>query len=352
MIMIPFILGFDVHLIAAHEPEKTNIRYLEALQDPGSYKVIEEILKKYWTISNLPVEKLSTILGILKSHLDESEFAIHLILKKFPDLTNKSSAFYENYRSARRERIKMFSDLLVPYVRGSVIADVGGGDASMIEFIIEQVPTIEKAYVTDVVKCQNKINNSKVEFILQKSAENTSLLPNSVNNVILSTVLHHIDSDVQVRFLSHIIEVLKEGGRLIVIEDSYPENRTKENVHSQLDWKFHLLSEKQKKDVLSFLDWWGNRFLKNEPGIPIPCTFRTIEQWKQMFTECGLKEVNVQYLGIPEIRAHVMVPKAVLVYEKVNKQTVVLQDSNLIQRAENGELLAFSPCSHCGLILT
>src|ERR1700733_4064321 len=346
--VIHFILIIDYRLVAQGS-EKTNIRYLEILQDSECYRFIEELLEKYWTISSLPVERLPIILEILHSHPDEPEFAISLIFKRFPDLVDQSSTFYQNYRRAREGRIKLFSELIIPYIQGNVIADVGCGDASMVEWIIGQIPTIEKAYVTDIVKCSNKSNNPKIEFIWQESPENTSLPPNSVSNVILSTVLHHIEPDTRIRLLSHIIGILEEGGRLIVIEDSYPQNFKKENLHSDLDLKFSLLSPKQKKDILGFFDWWGNRFLKNILEIPIPCTFLTIEEWRQTFTECGLKEVSTQYLGIPEIHAHVMVPKTMLVFEKISMQSVACQDSTQIcsiQRAEaNGELFAFLPNS-------
>jgi ubiquinone/menaquinone biosynthesis C-methylase UbiE len=350
--IIYFILIFDSRLAIAKEGETTPIKYLESLQDSDCYIFIEELLKKYWTISKLPIERLPIILEILQCHTEEPELAISLIFKQFPDLVDRSSSFYQNYQGARDERIKMFSDLLIPYIQGTVIADVGGGDGNMVEQIMSRVPTIEKAYVTDIVNSSNKSNNSKVEFVWQKSPENTSLLPNSISNVILSTVLHHIEPETRAHFLSHIIEILEEEGRLIVIEDSYPQNFQKEDLHSDLDLKFSLLSQKQKKDILGFFDWWGNRFLKNKIEIPIPCTFQTIEEWKQTFDDLGLKEINIQYLGIPEIHAHVMVPKTILVYEKASILSPSLDSPHgcSIQRAElNGELFAFLPNSQEGL---
>lgn len=327
-----------------------NSNHLATLRDPQLRMFIEDLLQKYWAISNLPVHRIDPILNILSAYTDEPEFALQLVQEMFPDYTDKKSDFYLAYQEARSAKFRKFSRSLVPYIKGTVLADVGGEDTRLVDVLTTMIPSLEKAYVTDINMSNQKPGNHKIEFLWQPLPERTPLQDGTVDSVILSTMLHHINPFVRLKLVTHLKEVLRDGGRLILIEDTYPEHPAEKDIHNVLDERFLAFSDADKKEILSFLDWWGNRLMKNSRDIPLPCTFKSMEEWEEYFAEVGLKLVQKQYLGMPDMHTHIMAPKGILIFEyqeESNQKLMTLDPSHIVKsivRAEtNHETMAFIP---------
>lgn len=350
-LLLAFLINYSV-LMAEETIVKTdqNTRLLTILRDPQLRMFVEDLLKKYWEISKLPAGRLGPMLNILSSYSDEPEFALQLVQEKFQDITDPYSEFYITYQEARSAKFRKFSRSLVPYIKGSVLADIGGEDTKLVEVLTSMIPSLQKAYVTDINMAKQQSSNSKIEFLLQSDDERTPLKKGTVDSVILSTMLHHIDPYVRLKLVTHLKEVLREGGRLILIEDTFPENPSEKDINNSLDERFLAFSDTKKKEILSFLDWWGNRLMKNSRDIPLPCTFKSMEEWEDYFAEIGLKLVQKQYLGIPDMHTHIMAPKGILIFEypsesqkislPVNDQQIV---RSIVRADTNRETHAFVP---------
>ena len=343
---------YDYVLMATETEIKPdpNSNHLAILRDAQLKMFIEDLLQKYWEISKLPVNRLSPMLNILATYSDEPEFALQLVQEMFPDLTDRQSDFYATYQEARSAKFRKFSRSLVPYIKGSVLADIGGEDTRLVEVLTTMIPSLKKAYVTDINMPKQNPENEKIEFLWQPRPERTPLDNETVDSIILSTMLHHIDPFVRLKLVTHLKEVLRNGGRLILIEDTYPEHPSEKDMHNALDERFLAFSNGDKKEILSFFDWWGNRLMKNSRDIPLPCTFKSMEEWENYFDEIGLKLVQKQYLGIPDMHTHIMAPKGILIFEyqeESKPQFMQAEPSHIVKsivRANtNRETMAFVP---------
>ncbi len=338
------------NLMATTIKHDTSKNHLEILRDVSTRMFVEDLLCKYWEISGLPVNRLTAMLNILSAYYEEPEFALQLVQEKFPDLTDQNSTFYQKYQESRSAKFRKFSRSLVPYIKGKVLADIGGEDSRLLDVLTAMNPSIEKGYVTDINMAKSSSANPKIEFLLQSEPDKTPLEHNSVDSVIMSTMLHHITPFTRLKLMTHVKEILRQGGRLVLIEDSYPENPTEKDINNSLDERYLAFNNYQKKKILSFFDWWGNRLMKNSRDIPLPCTFKSMEEWEEIFGEMGLKLVQKHYLGIPDMHTHIMAPKAIMIFENVAEEQAstpsYLADSKVkyIERTDfNREMMAFVP---------
>ncbi len=343
-------------------PETTDSKQsdcLLVLEQAPVRDFLVDLLSLYWDISGLPKESLPSMFKILSDYRQDPEFAVQLVQNNFPDLTRKDSLFYSNYQRARGSKFKTFSKAILPFVRPGVIADVGGEDTQLVDELLAMNPSIDLAYVTDINMIKKNPKNKKVRFVFQPEADSTPLPKKTVDTIILSTVLHHIDPPVRLKLLIHLTEVLREGGRLIIVEDSFPELLSKDAVETDLDKRFLDFDEREKISILAFLDWWGNRLMKNSREIPLPFSFKSMEKWGDLFSELGLNFVERLYLGIPVIHSHVMAPKAILVFEKPGPAKPKLKlpceecpVKSIIRDDSNTELAAFVPKSGVNINLS
>ena len=56
--------------------------------------------------------------------------------------------------------------------------------------------------------------------------------------------------------------------------------------------------------------------MKNNPEIPLPCSYKSMAGWEALFGHYGLRPLKSEFLGFPDIPAHVMAPKALLAFER------------------------------------
>lgn len=338
--------------MSSTNPDPPQNDYLLVLEKATVRNFLIDLLSLYWEISGLPKETLPPMFKILTEYREEPEFALQVVQHDYPDLTKKDSAFYSNYQRARLSKFKTFSKALLPFIKPGVIADVGGEDTNLVDELLAMNPSIELAYVTDINLIKKMPKNKKVVFIFQPQADVTPLPKRSVDTIILSTVLHHIDPPIRLKLLIHLTETLREGGRIIIVEDSFPEILQKDTLVSktELDKRFLTFNLQDKLRILAFLDWWGNRLMKNSRDIPLPVSFKSMEKWEDLFKELGLEFVDKLYLGLPAMHSHVMAPKAILVFEKPAhsklKHNFLAEESPgiTIKRDDsNRELSAFIP---------
>lgn len=156
-------------------------------------------------------------------------------------------------------------------IQGPIILDYGCGDGALASIISEHNYHIKTADVLDYRLDQAL----SLPFIPLDQTPSLDLVDNSINTTILWTVLHHCDDPEQ---------VFEEVGRVtsdtIIIVEGFVENR-------------------RTRIINCFYDWYSNRPGKNL-DVNVPYNYRTVDQWKSIFSNYGWKIERKEYLGKDE----------------------------------------------------
>jgi hypothetical protein len=204
---------------------------------------------------------------------------------------------------------------ILPHIPNSKkLLDVGCG-TGVLASIIERSKKCEEIRGIDINSYPewNDYSTNTVSFKIIHSGEFKDYLTNYKPDVIcLTWVLHHMAFKDQVRYLKHIYDSL-ESIKLVILEDSYSE---KEIPAEGTDFhgKFISMGKKERNHIISIHDWIANRILAQRESIPIPFTYRTLEEWVELLSGIGYTVSYKKYIGFP-VR-DVMNPQAVIIAEK------------------------------------
>ncbi len=290
---------------------------LEVLKDDSLKKNINERLEKYWRDINLPYRWINPILDILLRYYYNEDIAVNEVRKKFPEITNKESINYsKKLREFRSIKVKNLAKRIKEDITGEIVVDVGGRTNDFVEQILLIKKGIKKAYVTDIDFFSSESKNHKIKFIVQESNTKIPFKKNSINTFILSMVLHHLKGMDQRNLIKNICSSLKENGKVILIEDSYPEGKTIEEYSNNIT-EFLKFNTEDRKKILSFYDWFGNRLMRNRDNMPLFYRYRSMEEWKKIFEEEGLIEVKSEFIQENSLKPDIFPPKAILVFKKI-----------------------------------
>ena len=265
---------------------------LAVLLDENLKRNIKERLENYWKCVKLPYKWMATILEILSKYYYNEDLAIKVIREKFPSITNKNSIDYsKKLESFRKIKVKNLANRIKRDISGRVIADIGGRSDDFIEQIILLRKAIKKAYVTDLCFFTARSKNPKINFVVQSSLTKMPFIGKTIDTIILSMVLHHLKKKHQKEMTRNLISSLKDGGRIILIEDTYPE-KINLKEYDKITKDFLKFKSHDKKRILYFYDWFGNRLMRNRDNIPLFYNYRTMEEWKNFLEMYGMRQVK------------------------------------------------------------
>ena len=273
-------------------------------------------LEDYWKSVDLPHQWIKGIINILSKYYYNEELAIKNVRKKYPEICNSKSIKYsKKLLKFRKMKVKNLAKRLRIYLTGTTIADIGGRADDLMEEVLKINQNIKNAYVTDIGSFSERSKNPKINFVVQPNLTRTTFIKDSINSILLSMVLHHLERSDQNTLINHLSQVLKRGGKIIVIEDTFPEKRINENMNTYIK-EYLNFNEKEKKDILFFYDWFGNRLMRNRDNIALTQNYQTIEEWKKIFKRYGLKEVHAEFIKENRKKPDLFPPKGLFVYEK------------------------------------
>jgi len=133
--------------------------------------------------------------------------------------------------------------------------------------------------------------------------------------VFITWTLHHMNYSEQLRYIKYISDVLVSGSRLVLLEDSYSTKHSPK--FGKLKWEnFMSLSLTERHMVMSIFDWVANRILAQRSKVPIPCTYRTMEDWEKVFTENGFEVETESYIGFPDKR-DINTPQSLIIFKRI-----------------------------------
>ncbi len=289
---------------------------LDILSNKNIRENIKDRLKEYWKSMRLPFSWTSPILSALLKNKADENLAVLKVRDKFPSLTDKNSSDYSRkLRDFRKKKVRNLSRRISKFISGKVIADIGERADDLIEQILKLNKSIENAYVTDIGAFSKRSKNPKIDFIVQPSLNKTPFSSESLDTIIVSLILHHMDNNDQRLFIKHLISVLKRNGRLILIEDSYPENKSNESISENIK-AFLAFSEEEKMKILSFYDWFGNKIMRSRDNIALTFNYKTMEEWENVFKKEGLNLIFSEFIGENPKNLDLFPPKAVMIFEK------------------------------------
>lgn len=199
---------------------------------------------------------------------------------------------------------------------GLKVLDLGCGRGTLIREIIKRGENSEIVGID--IKKDNEWDGLIKDGVRMEVVEEKDFLSilqrESPGVVVVTWVFHHMEYEQQKRYISSLHSVMKEGGLLIVLEDSYSTVLPPESGHDRYN-KFMRLGIEDRQKVIGVLDWVANRIFSMRTTMPVPFAYRTLEGWCAVFFETGFKVVKQRFLGFPDDR-DVNNPQSVLILKK------------------------------------
>jgi SAM-dependent methyltransferase len=210
-----------------------------------------------------------------------------------------------------------FDKNVIPNIPASnYIIDIGCGTGILAHRLIRQsrFKKIEGIDISTYPEWK-LFSSEKVKFkIVPQQDFDKYLSSTPFDNVVLTWSLHHMPYDEQESYLKKLFSHLKTGGTVVILEDSYSE-KLKPEFGEDIWKEFMKLSADERRKVMSFYDWIANRVLAKRYAEPIPCTYRTLEEWSKIGEKIGFKTFKTIFIGFPDNR-DINTPQSLIVFRK------------------------------------
>lgn len=228
----------------------------------------------------------------------------------------------------------MFLEMIEDELDGvSAILDFGCGKLAFLKEIAENNKTIKKLIGVD-----SKSNpileelDARIEF--QKSL--AGVKKETVDLAIVKLVLHHLKNDAEIlEIFQNIKKVLRSSGKLIIFEESFPEEQKSAEASSvpngylmsagkylakyamepsESTEDFLQLPEEDKIKFLFLNDW-----LMNVQNNYMPWTgrYKSMEEWSELIESAGFRKQAAHFLGAIKHRKRKQGMTAILKFGKI-----------------------------------
>lgn len=154
-----------------------------------------------------------------------------------------------------------------------------------------------------------------VRFEVVGEAELVLFLNNEKpQTVVMTWTLHHMEYAEQERYLQTLYSALESRARFVILEDSYSDTLTPENGE-QVYKDFMHWDKDKRRSIMGAYDWVANRILEQRDKVPMPFTYRTVEEWSSLLSKVGFTVAKAKFIGFPENR-DINTPQSLLVAVK------------------------------------
>ena len=229
---------------------------------------------------------LSSILGSLdidNENLVKKILDVASTYKNLSEYESKAHEIFQREKTSQKIsakldcRAEIIYSQIQKHLEGKNVLDFGCGDGK----VAERVSKIAKmkVVVTDIYKHKN-MDSLGIDFL--KCNQVSVPTQENFDNVLLLTVLHHADDPVKT--LLEAKRLTKPNGKILVLESVFGFKNPS---------KIGQLSSEEQMMVNFFFDHLYNRvfhFCEHEEGkVVVPYNHNTIDGWKNVFGNCGLK---------------------------------------------------------------
>ena len=201
--------------------------------------------------------------------------------------------------------------------RPPVLLDIGCGGGAFLGELRRNVPATWRVHGSDVIdpRSAGRELERGVRFHLQRASDGfrVGLRRGSVDGIFNNFLLHHVDRADLEGLIRQQRELLRPGGILCVLEDSYDTRRAPRHSGRGLAGAFAALTEPQKRAYLAFIDFWSIRVVWNRPDMNQPFAFRSMAQWTALFGRFGFEPLKSVYSGFGGMRLHFN-PEALMIF--------------------------------------
>jgi 2-polyprenyl-3-methyl-5-hydroxy-6-metoxy-1,4-benzoquinol methylase len=210
-----------------------------------------------------------------------------------------------------------FKDYIVPEIpTGGKVFDLGCGRGTLIK-ILAELGKNEEIVGVDIKEAAEwkDIQSPHVRLSVVQEPDFLSVLEKEQpGTVTITWVLHHMDFEQQKRYINQLFKALKNGARLVVLEDSYSTILRPELGNGRYEG-FIKWGQEDRNKITGVLDWIANRIFSMRTTMPVPFAYRTLEEWGSIFEEAGFTVSKTRFLGFPDKR-DVNTPQGVIVLFK------------------------------------
>jgi len=293
----------------------TPIDIASALSNPALREFIASAMDTCYKQFSVSQETIDGIIAILFSHYREGQDKIAKRLMDYIQNTDFEK-IYQDYEREKSHKGRL--GRIQGFIEGALVADIGCGAGEISEGIIKNVSGVKKVIATDIIQ-YHRITHPSVEFRLQSRGDRIPIESDTVDTVVLSYILHHIKENLQENFLQDTYRVLRDGGKVVILEDTYSDTLRPEQESKLLE-KFLRLDDEEKKTVLAINDWLGNVVFRGLDMV-LPFNYKSMEEWKRHFSVTNFAITHEQFLGTPKDSFH-FAPRGIFVLEKVSAPRV------------------------------
>jgi SAM-dependent methyltransferase len=172
------------------------------------------------------------------------------------------------------------------------IVDVGNRDNKFGDFVLRRNSRCELFTGTDP-RDDGALTGERLRYARQER-EDVIPLPDACADVVsFRLFLLHRTTEVQDALLREARRILRPGGRIVIIEDSFSDGPALHN--NALTTKFGRLSAEDKLAVLALFD--ASSCLMTAERIQFAFTYRSAEDWSTALQAVGCREVESTYWG-------------------------------------------------------
>jgi 2-polyprenyl-3-methyl-5-hydroxy-6-metoxy-1,4-benzoquinol methylase len=252
----------------------------------GHKSEMERLLKEAFSYIEKSIDEGTDINEVIKTLSDE-------IFK-----TNDSNFWFTNLYSTFKKEIKPIGilNLYEEYLVGKKILNVGCGDGIYSKFFAEHGYEVS---MTDVMDFRDK-STYTIPFRQMTIPRIIPYEDKSVDTTVILSVLHHAN----VEDVEHILREAKRVSkkRIIVEEESFGiqenESEFEEKIESDKRLKeFIAKSDDEQIQYMKLLDYFSNVVIMRVPDMNFPFGYKTINQWRQLFSKAGFKTVKTILIG-------------------------------------------------------
>jgi len=182
-----------------------------------------------------------------------------------------------------------------PMLRGTVV-DVGAGANMLGPVLLEASPEVRRIVGVDIIPPDSERGPTAVEFRRQPAEHVLPMLAASADVAVFRYSLHHMSVPTQDALLAEAVRVLRPGGALAIVEDTWSESIPPLVANTPLE-RFFALDGMSRRLVLACLD--ASSCLIEEEVMPFCFTFRTMEEWQVAACAVGFTPAGGSFWGLP-----------------------------------------------------
>jgi SAM-dependent methyltransferase len=276
---------------------------------------VEQVMIKRYTQWGLPADLVLQVIQFLLEYSSDLEAARQNVYQKVVDFKTDArwqEAYEVNYHGSGGKYATTYRQIR-SHIRqlpaGAVIMDVGAGSMALGKEMALDNPDKE-IIGTDPYDYHEEHGIGNLAFRLQPDpleipGENPGTVAedNSADAIVMNAVLHHVSPEFMDAFLKEIYRVLKPGGVVLLVEDTYSEILPVENDEADNELTAELLrlvhehGDEFARQYLAVNDWWSNILVQGYTGMPMPYNFHSTEDWQAIFARHGLSLSHAQHHG-------------------------------------------------------